>query len=152
MDIDLPSSDNYYDGTFDGADVLGPEYQGNQWVGGMVQTSPQTRKSTKPKKPSANPTRRQSTTDEGLKKKTSLDDAHGIRHRGRPRLDTRDETATEVRPPIYEKMLATEADLTVASSDPNSSCSAGLSAAKGDHHLRFEQESRSAGVDDREDA
>lgn len=104
MDLDLLSAENYYEGTFDGSDVLGPEGQGNQWMGGVVQTLPQTSTSTKPKKPSANPRGRRSTADEG-KKKTSLDDVHGIRQRGRPRLDTRDETATEVRPPMYERCV-----------------------------------------------
>lgn len=104
MDLDLLSAENYYEGTLDGSDVLGPEGQDNQWMGGVVQTLPHTSKTTKPKKTSANPRRRQSTTDEG-KKRMSLDDVHGIRQRGRPRLDTRDETATEVLPPIYERCV-----------------------------------------------
>lgn len=104
MDLNLLSAENYYEGTIDGSDVLGPEGQGNQWMGGVVQTLPRTSKTTKPKKTPANPRGRQSTTDEG-KKRMSLDDGHGIRQRGRPRLDTRDETATEVRPPIYERCM-----------------------------------------------
>lgn len=99
MDLDLPSTETYYEGTFDGAGVPGPEDQGKLWTGGMVQTLPQTRKSTKPKKPSVNSRGRLSTTDEVLKNKLSLDGVHGTRQRGRPRLDTRDETATEVWPP-----------------------------------------------------
>ena len=104
MDLDLLSAENYYEGTLDGSDVLGPERQGNQWMGGVVQTLPRTNKTTKPKKTPAKPRGRQSTTDEG-KKRMSLDDVHGMRQRGRPRLDTRDETATEVRPPIYERCM-----------------------------------------------
>lgn len=111
MDLDLPSTEYYYEGTFDGAAVLGPEDQGNLWTGGMVQTLPQTSKSTKPKKPSVNPRGRQSTTGEVLKNKLSLDGVHGTRQRGRPRLDTRDETATEVRPPTNESCLPSKLTL-----------------------------------------
>lgn len=96
MDLDLLPTETYYEGTLDASDVLGPEGQGNQWMGGVVQTLPRTNKITKPKKTPANPRGRQSTTDEG-KKRMSHDDVHGMRQRGRPRLDTRDETATEVR-------------------------------------------------------
>lgn len=152
MDLDLPSTENCYEGTFDGAGVQGTEDQGKLWTGGMVQTLPQTRKSTKPKKPSGNPRGRQSIPGEALKNKLSLDGGHGTRQRGRPRLDTRDETATEVRSPRDEGCVPFKVDNTLASSNPNSSCSAGLSAAERDHHLRFEQESRSPRVYDREDA
>ncbi|MCJ1349302.1 hypothetical protein MMC31_007538 [Peltigera leucophlebia] len=104
MEFDLLSAENYHEGTYDGTDVLGLEGQGNQWMGGVVQTLPQTSKPPKSKKPSANPRGRQSTAERG-KKKMSLDDVHGIRQRGRPRLDTRDETATEVQPPICERCV-----------------------------------------------
>lgn len=110
MDLDLPSTENYYEGTFD-AGVLGPEDQGNLWTGGIVQTLPQTRKSTKPKKPSVNPRGHQSTPGEVLKNKLSLDGVHGTRQRGRPRLDTRDETATEVRPPNDENCVPSKLTL-----------------------------------------
>lgn len=93
MELDLLSTETYHECTSDGSDVLGSEGQGNQLMGGVVQTLPQTSKSTKPKNPSANPRG---------KKKLSLDDVHGIRQRGRPRLDTRDETATEVWHPMCE--------------------------------------------------
>lgn len=56
MDLDLPSTENCYEGTFDGAAVLRTEDHGKLWTGGMVQTLPQARKSTKPKKPLVNPT------------------------------------------------------------------------------------------------
>lgn len=102
MDLDLLSAENYCEGTFDGAGVLGPEDQGDHRIGDIL---PKTRKSTKPKKPSVNPRGRQSTAGEVLKNKLSLDGVHGIRQRGRPRLDTLDETATEVRPPTYERCV-----------------------------------------------
>lgn len=111
MDLDLLSAENYYTGTFDGASVLGPEAQGNHLIGGMVQPLPQNRKSTKSKKPSVDSRGRQSTTDEVLRNKLSLDGVHGIRQRGRPRLDTRDETATEVCPPIYERCVPSKLTL-----------------------------------------
>lgn len=111
MDLDLLAAENYYEGTFDGAGVLGLENQGNLSTRGMVQTLPQTRKSTKPKKPSVNPRERQSTPGEVLKSKLSLDGVHGIRQRGRPRLDTRDETATEVRPQTEESCVPSKLTL-----------------------------------------
>lgn len=111
MDLDLPSTENCYEGTFNEAGVLGTEDQGKLWTGGMVQTLPQTRKSTKPKKPSGFPRGRQSTPGEVLKNKLSLDGGHGTRQRGRPRLDTRDETATEVRAPTDENCVPSKLTL-----------------------------------------
>lgn len=111
MDLDPLSTENYYEGTSDGTAVPGPDDRSKLWTGGMVQTLPQTRKSTKPKQPSVNSRGRLSTAGEVLKNKLSLDGVHGTRQRGRPRLDTRDETATEVWPPTDESCVPSKLTL-----------------------------------------
>lgn len=46
-----------------------------------------------------------------MKNKLSLDRGHGTRQRGRPRLDTRDETAMEVRPPTDKSFVPSKLTL-----------------------------------------
>ncbi len=97
MDLDLLSVENYYEGTFDGAESLAPQYESSELLGALLAPNrPRTRKSTKQKNSPANGRTRHSPSKEILKKNMSPDEEHGARHRGRPRLDTRDETAAEV--------------------------------------------------------
>ena len=56
--------------------------------------------------------------------------------RGRPRVDTQDESAVEVRKPISRRR---QISLRIASPDTNPTCTAGLPGAKRDYHLRIRE-------------
>lgn len=96
MELNLLSSGPYYDGP-----LIEPNPQtddqngGNQWTGALVSNTPQTRKSTKQRELPANTRARQPLKRENSKA-TNVDESIGVRQRGRPRLDTRDQTAAEV--------------------------------------------------------
>ena len=95
MDLNLLSTEPYYDGALiDPNPPTDHQNGGNQWTGAPASNSPQTRKSTKQRELPANKAR------PPLKRENSravnVDESTAARQRGRPRLDTRDQTAAEV--------------------------------------------------------
>lgn len=90
MDPDILSAEKYYDGAFDGRNSIDSP-SNNQWLGGLLASRNVNRRSAK--KSSSN-TRQPSKKENS--KSTSADESIGVRQRGRPRLDTRDQTAAEV--------------------------------------------------------
>jgi hypothetical protein len=98
MNLDLPSSEDYPETTYEGTALMEAEGDNAPLYGGLLPTSPQgddenslvsQGKATKPMK-SRNPKKKEDTHS------TSPDELNASRQRGRPRLDTRDQTAAEV--------------------------------------------------------
>lgn len=99
MDLNLLSADSYYDGALNEANRQPEDRNGSdQWTGGVLSTSSQPRKLTKQKELPANTKARQQPKRENSKT-ANTDESNGARQRGRPRLDTRDQTAAEVYTP-----------------------------------------------------
>lgn len=98
MNLDLPPSEDYPETTYEGTALMEAEGENAPLSGGLLPTSPQSDdenslvrqgKATKPMK-SRNPKKKEDTHS------TSPDELNASRQRGRPRLDTRDQTAAEV--------------------------------------------------------
>ena len=96
MELNLLSTGPYYDGTLiEPNPPTDDQNGGNQWTGALVSNSPQSRKSAKQRELPANTKARQPLKRENSKA-ANVDESTGARQRGRPRLDTRDQTAAEV--------------------------------------------------------
>lgn len=108
MDLNLLSAETYDDGALNGANPQTEDHNGSkQWTGALGSNSTQARK-LKQKELPANtrarpPSKRESST-------INVDESHGARQRGRPRLDTRDQTAAEVYAPDFSLIREWRAD------------------------------------------
>lgn len=92
MDPDVLSAQNYYNEVFAASSPNGELEGRNQWLGGLLANRAPNRNSAKGGMPG-------SKKAGGAAKKSqsaSPDGSNGARPRGRPRLDTRDQTAAEV--------------------------------------------------------
>jgi hypothetical protein len=87
MDLDLLSAENYHEGVYPQSSSRARSSGSIELYGGLLATSPEVTEPTSP--PTTMKTRRS-------KKEASSADESGTRQRGRPRLDTRDQTAAEV--------------------------------------------------------
>lgn len=94
MDPDILSAENYYNGAFNGSNSIEDQSNNNQWLGGLLANRAVNRKSAK--KSGSTATNNRQPPKKENSKSTSADDSTGVRQRGRPRLDTRDQTAAEV--------------------------------------------------------
>lgn len=96
MDLNLLSAETYDDGILNEATPQTEDHNGsNQWTGAPGSNSTQARK-LKQKELPAN-TRARPPSKRESSKTINVDESHGARQRGRPRLDTRDQTAAERR-------------------------------------------------------
>lgn len=97
MDPNLLSAENYYNSLLEAssskADQENQEDR-SQWLGGLLANRSSNSKSVG-KSASVSTKARRTSKEEALQS-TSPDGSNGIRQRGRPRLDTRDQNAAEV--------------------------------------------------------
>lgn len=93
MDPDVLSAENYYNEVFAASSPNGELEGRNQWLGGLLANRAPTKNSARGGLPGIKKAG-------GAAKKSqsaSPDGSIGARQRGRPRLDTRDQTAAEVQ-------------------------------------------------------
>lgn len=115
MDLNLLSAETYYDGALNEENPQSEHHNGsNQWTGGLAPNGTQSRKSKQREVP-ANANTRQAAKRESSKT-TNVDESNEARQRGRPRLDTRDQTAAEVYAPDLSKNRELNADHTASCS------------------------------------
>lgn len=96
MDLNILSAESYSQTPFDAANVTQSHNDGDQWAEEILPNRSQARGYTKQRNPPAAARPRQPSKKES-RKSTSTDEGNGTRQRGRPRLDTRDQTAAEVQ-------------------------------------------------------
>lgn len=99
MDLNLLSAESYYDDAVIEANTQTEHQNGSsQWTEGLGSNSTQPRKLAKQTELLAN-TRARQPSKRDSSKTANVDEPNGVRQRGRPRLDTRDQTAAEVYAP-----------------------------------------------------
>lgn len=112
MDLSLLSAETYYDGALDVSNLPTElHHGGNQPARPLQSSSSQPRKLTKQRESPPNMKARQPFKRESSKT-ANVDDSSGARQRGRPRLDTRDQTAAEVYASNSSKRHGSKADQT----------------------------------------
>lgn len=114
MDLNLLSAESYYDDSVTEPNAQTEHQNGSsQWTEGLGSNSTQPRKLTKQRELPANPRARQPSKRESSKT-ANVDESNGVRQRGRPRLDTRDQNAAEVYAPHSSWVCGEKADQTVS--------------------------------------
>ncbi|MCJ1468702.1 hypothetical protein MMC07_007332 [Pseudocyphellaria aurata] len=97
MDLSILSAESYYDGVLDNADPPTEHHDGGDtWTASLPSSSSQPRSVTKQRESLPNRRARQPSKRESSKT-ANAEESSGARQRGRPRLDTRDQTAAERR-------------------------------------------------------
>lgn len=94
MDPDLLSAENYYNEVFAASSPAEEEEARNQWLGGLLADRAPTRNPGRGGMPGTK--KAGGATKKEASQNRSPDGSNGARQRGRPRLDTQDQTAAEV--------------------------------------------------------
>ena len=100
MDLNLLSSENYPELPYENSDAMNPEANNPILYGGLIPAMAQSGDKSTLICPTraTRPTRSRNSSKKEDAQSTSPDESNAARQRGRPRLDTRDQTAAEVSP------------------------------------------------------